>query len=99
MERHSLAHRLREEKIFPQLHVEDEPVEIAILGYDGHRRTVAARHSKRSGSRPTRARKHFDQLRLPVTIDTRDARDLARAEAQRDSIQDRHAIVAVGKIL
>ena len=88
-----------QQEIFPQRHVEDEPVKVAILRYDSHRRTVTARDSKRSGSRPARARKDFDQLGLPVTIDTRDAHDLAGAQTQRDSIQDRHTMLAISKIL
>ena len=58
MRRHLLPQRARENQVFPQPHVEDQTVEIAILRY--HRRRALRSYS--STARMTHTREQFDQF-------------------------------------
>ncbi len=80
--RHPRANRFGQQEIFPETHVEDEPIEVAILRDNRHRRTVGTSvNANRSRRCAARTGQDLDQFNLAVAIDARDARNLAGIQA------------------
>src|SRR5260221_5199299 len=76
---HLLPERTRENQVFPQPHIEDQPVEVAILRNHRHR----AARSYFPVARAPHTREQFNKFGLSVAINAGSPHDLASADAKR----------------
>src|SRR5579862_3953662 len=82
--RHPVPERTCENQVFPQPHVEDETVEVAILRYYRYR----AGGNYLPVARLAHIREQFDQLGLSIPVNAGDAHDLPGGNAKRYAVKN-----------
>src|SRR5260370_37950682 len=86
---HPLPERTSEEQVFPQRHIDDQSIEIAILRNHRHRAALAdslSANDESSRARLTRAGEQLDQFGLPVAVNPREPHDLTRRDSKSTPI-------------